>query len=141
MEGRIALEELLARFPEYRVDHERTERYVTDFVQGFRAAGGTALGDVLRDIRGLPEAEGRVRAVVLITDGLPTVGETEPAKILGFAKEAGGKGLRIFTFGVGRDVDPSLLRGVSRASRGRAEIVGPEAQLQFWSRLSSGPFH
>jgi cytochrome P450 len=35
LEGRIALESLLARCPDYEVDLESSERYVTEFVQGF----------------------------------------------------------------------------------------------------------
>jgi len=35
LEGRIALESILARFPEYEIDLERSERYVTEFIQGF----------------------------------------------------------------------------------------------------------
>ena len=37
LEGRVLLEETLARIPEYRVEHERAERLVTDFVQGYAA--------------------------------------------------------------------------------------------------------
>lgn len=35
MEGRITLETLLARFPEYEVDLESAERFDTEFVQGY----------------------------------------------------------------------------------------------------------
>jgi cytochrome P450 len=35
MEGRIALQELLARFPHYEVDTGGLERYATEFVQGY----------------------------------------------------------------------------------------------------------
>ncbi len=35
MEGKICLEETLARIPEYEADLERAERLVTDFVQGY----------------------------------------------------------------------------------------------------------
>ena len=35
MEGRICLEEILARFPHYEVDLERAVRLHTEFVQGF----------------------------------------------------------------------------------------------------------
>ncbi len=35
LEGRVLLEELLPRFPEYALDLDRSERLVTDFVQGW----------------------------------------------------------------------------------------------------------
>ena len=37
MEGRVCLEELLATWPEYEVDHEGAERLRTEFVQGYAA--------------------------------------------------------------------------------------------------------
>ncbi len=104
---------------------------LTDFVNDFRPGGGTAPGDALKYGVNVPEAEGRVRTVVFLTDGLPTVGITSPEKIIEFAREGGKKGLRIYTFGVGTDVDPSLLTAISRVSRGRAEIFGPEAELEY----------
>jgi len=113
-----------------KADLETVAR-LTRFINDFRPGGGTALGDALQFGVNVPPAEGRVRTVVLLTDGLPTVGETNPEKIIGFARAGGEKGLRVFTFGVGRDVDPSLLAAISRVSRGRAEVFGPEAELEY----------
>ena len=35
LEGRICLEELLARIPDYEVDLDGSERLLTEFVQGY----------------------------------------------------------------------------------------------------------
>ena len=35
LEGKVCLEELLKRLPEYEVDLEDSERLLTEFVQGF----------------------------------------------------------------------------------------------------------
>jgi cytochrome P450 len=37
MEGKVCLEEVLARFPEYEVDLDRATRFRTEFVQGFQS--------------------------------------------------------------------------------------------------------
>jgi cytochrome P450 len=37
MEGKVCLEEMLARIPDYHVDMDRADRLVTDFVQGYAA--------------------------------------------------------------------------------------------------------
>ena len=36
-EGEVAIQEILARFPNYAIDHSRLERYETEFVQGYSA--------------------------------------------------------------------------------------------------------
>jgi hypothetical protein len=76
-----------------------------------------------------------VRTVVLLTDGLPTIGESDPAVLVGVAKGAGERGLRLFPFGVGKDVDGGLLRGIASAGRGRAEIFRPGGEIA--TRLTS----
>ena len=105
------------------------------FVHGLRAKGSTAMGDALRAATAVEEVEGRVRSVVFLTDGLPTVGETDPARLIEIAKGAGDKGLRIFPFGVGEDVDSALLRGIASAGRGRAEVFRPGGEIE--TRLTS----
>ena len=112
------------------------------FVRGFEARGSTALGDALWEATQLPEERGRVRTVVLLTDGRPTIGEQDPAALVGIAGEAGEKGLRVFPFGVGQDVDSGLLRGIASAGRGRAEIFRPGGEIAtrltaFLARTSS----
>ena len=105
------------------------------FVNDMSAAGSTALGDALFTATQVPQAKGRVRTVVLLTDGLPTVGERNRAKLVGLARAGGDTGLRIFPFGVGPDVDSGLLRGIAAAGRGRAEIFRPGGEVA--ERLTS----
>jgi len=99
------------------------------FVEGFRAEGGTALGDALRDALDTAPAEGRVRTLVLLTDGRPTLGVVEPERIVRFARDGAGTGFRIFPFGVGSDLDSALLEGIARAGNGRAEIFRPKEEI------------
>lgn len=105
------------------------------FVDAIAAGGGTALGEALETAMRVPAIEGRVRTVVFLTDGLPTVGEKDPAKLVRIARAGGARGLRVFTFGVGRDVNPALLEGLAAAGRGRAEIFRPEDEVA--SRLKA----
>jgi Ca-activated chloride channel family protein len=106
------------------------------FVAGFEAAGSTALGDALQravavfEDAGAPENAGRVRTVVLLTDGRPTLGVQDPAALIGFARLGAERGLRLFPFGVGADVDAGLLRGVATAGRGTAEIFRPGGEIE-----------
>ncbi|MEW6073584.1 MAG: hypothetical protein AB1726_13455, partial [Planctomycetota bacterium] len=45
------------------------------------------------------------------------------------AKAGGERGLRVFPFGVGEDVDAGLLCGIAAAGRGRAEIFRPGGEI------------
>ena len=105
------------------------------FVRGFEATGSTALGDALATALRVEPAPGRVRSVVLLTDGRPTVGEKEPAKLIALAGGGAGRGLRLFPFGVGTDVDAALLHGMAAAGHGQAEVFRPGGEVE--TRLTS----
>ncbi|MFN7956057.1 MAG: VWA domain-containing protein [bacterium] len=115
------------------------------FVAGFHAAGGTAIGEALA--RGLAAARerdaSRPLVVVLVTDGLPTVGETDAGRLVAsVAGSASAAGARVFSFGVGDDVDTRLLDGLSDATRGRSQYVGSRQDIErevssFCERIAS----
>lgn len=98
------------------------------------ASGGTNLNDaivkslkVLREY--LPASRKGPDFVVLLTDGLPTVGEQRIEKILGNAEEQKSKA-RIFTFGVGYDVNTHLLDLLAEQSGGKPEYVLPSEDIE-----------
>jgi len=112
------------------------------FVSSFSATGSTALGEALLVASRVEKAEGRVRTVVLLTDGRPTIGETDPVVLVEHAKSGAARGLRFFPFGVGSDLDTGLLRGIASAGRGRAEVFRPGGEIvtrltRFLDRTSS----
>lgn len=103
------------------------------FVAAATAGGGTALGDVIREVATTVKGAGRVNTIVLLTDGLPTVGVQDREQIVGFARGAAARGLRLFPFGVGHDVDAALLEGVGAAGAGTTEVFRPDGEIE--SRL------
>jgi Ca-activated chloride channel family protein len=99
------------------------------FVDGLRAMGGTAIDAALDFALKQPPAKDRVSMVVFLTDGLPTVGETDVQAILERAQKAAGT-RRVFSFGVGYDVNTRLLDGLSGKTRGYASYVRPNENLE-----------
>jgi Ca-activated chloride channel family protein len=68
--------------------------------------------------------------IVLITDGQPTVGETLANRILANAKQANKTGARLFTFGVGYDVNTLLLDGLANENRGAVAYIEPKEDIE-----------
>jgi Ca-activated chloride channel family protein len=107
------------------------KRRGAEFVERLRAVGGTNINDAL--VAGLEQfdAEGdRPRLLVFLTDGLPTVGETAPERIVANAQRARRRAVRLFTFGVGYDVNTRLLDRVAAENGGTAEYVEPREDLE-----------
>lgn len=118
-------------------DHRRQAR---DFIAGLKARGGTAMDGALQAALKAPIAKDRPSFVVLITDGLPTVGETDPGAILKHAREGAGP-RRFFAFGVGYDVNTRLLDGLCQGTRGSSSYVRPNENLEvalssFYERIA-----
>jgi Ca-activated chloride channel family protein len=99
------------------------------WVNQLSAGGGTNISGALDDAFRTPAGEGRLHLVVFITDGLPTIGETQPDRIAARV-EAARREARIFTFGVGYDLQTYLLERMAAAGRGAVDYVEPGADVE-----------
>jgi Ca-activated chloride channel family protein len=106
------------------------------FVNDFKADGGTnineALGTALELFNNKPDDYVQhPNIVIFLTDGLPTVGETNAAKILANVKEKNAAlNARIFNFGVGQDYNAHLLDKLALQNHGLAENVLPKEDIE-----------
>src|SRR5687768_1841431 len=88
------------------------------FVKGLKPVGGTNINQsLLASLRQFSDADrDRPKILVFMTDGLPTVDETNVSRIIDNVRKAGKPGVRLFTFGVGYDVNTTLLDKLDRKS-------------------------
>jgi Ca-activated chloride channel family protein len=119
-------------------DHiARARRFGGHFV----ASGGTAIAPALTEaMRTHPPAGSLPRMVVFLTDGMPTVGQTDPATITRNVTTLAG-GARLFVFGVGDDVNTTFLDGLADANGGVGDYFRDGSELQrrmtsFFDRVS-----
>ncbi|HOU23951.1 MAG TPA: VIT domain-containing protein [Anaerolineae bacterium] len=112
-----------------------------DFVQRISAGGGTNIQRALVEALAML-GRGRPQFVVFLTDGLPTVGVTDIARIIADVAERSTSDVRMFTFGVGYDVNTMLLDTLSQDHRGASAYVEPGENIEeevasFYSKISS----
>jgi Ca-activated chloride channel family protein len=106
----------------------RAKRYI----ERMEAAGGTNIEAGLGEgLKLLSRAEGRVPMIFFLTDGVPTVGQTDVGQILKKATE-GNAALRarLFSFGVGSDVNTLLLDKLAEGGRGARDYVAPGEDIE-----------
>lgn len=97
------------------------------YLRELRAEGSTniqaALEEALdHEARGIP-------IVLFLTDGLPTVGERGHARLAQIAADRRGRA-RVFTFGLGADVNVALLEELAIEGRGTAQFVRPSESIE-----------
>jgi Ca-activated chloride channel family protein len=106
---------------------KRAHKWVDDL----EATGGTAINDALEAALKLrPREEERPFTVVFFTDGEPTIGETDPEKILRNVATKNTANTRIFTFGVGDDVNAALLDRLAENTRALSAYVRPAEDIE-----------
>ncbi|MBS1811993.1 MAG: VWA domain-containing protein [Acidobacteria bacterium] len=113
------------------------------YIRRINSAGGTNIHDALLEaLRPEPTAK-TLPLVLFLTDGLPTVGERREAAIREAVKQGNKYNRRIFTFGVGYDVNAPLLNAIASESRAASTFVLPkedvEAKVSQLFRRLSGP--
>lgn len=101
------------------------------YLDAMRSGGGTNIHDALVEALKAHEAtEGRLPLVLFLTDGLPTVGQTSEVAIREVVEKGNPQQRRIFTFGVGNDVNVPLLDRLSDATRAVSVYVQPEEDVE-----------
>jgi Ca-activated chloride channel homolog len=100
------------------------------FIENLRAEGGTNINDALVSAFKQFQSNERPAMVVFLTDGLPTVGPTDAKQIIRNAADANRASVRLFSFGVGYDVNTNLLDKLSADNRGASDYVEPQEDLE-----------
>lgn len=112
-----------------------------EFVKNLRPVGGTNINAALLTAMPQLPSSDRPRFLVFLTDGLPTVGITNINTIVENVSRARVPGVRLFTFGVGYDVNTALLDKLAAENGGVADYVEPKEDLEvkvssFFSKIN-----
>ncbi|MBW4440848.1 MAG: VIT and VWA domain-containing protein [Plectolyngbya sp. WJT66-NPBG17] len=121
----------LANTPENR-------KRAIDYINKIGANGGTELFNGIQEVMKFPPApEGRLRSVVLLTDGL--IGDDE--RVIAEVQKNLKLGNRLYSFGVGSSVNRFLIDRVAELGRGTSQIVLPgqsgKAVEQFFQQINN----
>ena len=119
-------------------DSEHRKR-ASNFIADLKPIGGTAIADALQSaLKARTEKTERPFLIIFLTDGLPTVGARNPDEIVAEVKKAGSA--RIFSFGIGSDVNTQLLDQIAEGTRAFSQYVLANEDLEvkvssFYTRI------
>jgi Ca-activated chloride channel family protein len=125
-----------AREPEPATAADEAWRFIDDL----RAVGGTNIDLALAEALAMASGE-RPQLIIFLTDGLPTEGVTEGDRIIDNVSRQVSENMRIFTFGVGDDVNTFLLDTIAQDNRGASSYVRPYENIEeevssFYAKVS-----
>ncbi len=100
-----------------------------EWLDDLNASGGTNIMGAMERALEADVVNGRLALVLFMTDGAPTVGERRGERIAARAGELRGQ-RRVFTFGLGADLNAALLEQVALDGAGTAHFVRPEEDVE-----------
>jgi Ca-activated chloride channel family protein len=112
------------------------------WVDRLEPTGGTAINDALLSALEMRTSdEGRTFTICFFTDGKPTIGETNTDKILANIGRKNTANTRIFSFGVGYDMNAVFMDQLSEHTRGASSFVRPGEDIEvkvssFYDKIS-----
>ena len=101
-----------------------------NFVKDLKALGGTAIQDALHQALTMKHDDSRPYEVVFLTDGEPTVGETNEDTLVAQTAKYSGGNTRVFCFGLGNDVNTHLLDRIAADTRAFTTYVAPAEDIE-----------
>ncbi len=113
------------------------------YIDGLKAIGGTNIEEALElALDPSNQTEGRPYFVVFMTDGKPTIGETQIDALLKDVEDANSSNTRIFTFGIGVDLNTHLLDKITEMTGAYRTYVLPDEDIEikvseFYGKVSS----
>ncbi|HNS52488.1 MAG TPA: VIT domain-containing protein [Anaerolineae bacterium] len=112
-----------------------------DFVDRLDANGSTDINRAMLEAIAMVD-KSRPAILIFLTDGLPTTGEVDVDRIIANVGQAAPENLRVFPFGVGYDVNTTLLDTIAENQRGATGYVRPEEAINevvsaFYAKVST----
>jgi len=107
-----------------------TIKLAREYLARVRPLGGTNIHDALVEALRQPASEGALPLVLFLTDGLPTVGKTSEKAIRDMVAAGNPHSRRVFTFGVGADVNVPLLDRIAEQTRAASTYVLPKQDVE-----------
>jgi Ca-activated chloride channel family protein len=95
------------------------------------ARGGTDINEaILAALKMAPSDKGRLFMLVLITDGEPTLGVVKVEDILRNVANANAARVRLFTLGVGSELNVHLLDRLAQENFGASDYLDPKENIE-----------
>lgn len=135
--------EATALFGKVTSNQGQQKQEALDFVEQLQPIGGTNIEEALTLALDAQEKEAkRPFFIIFLTDGKPTIGETNQEQLLQKVQTHNQKQVRIFTFGIGTNLNTHLLDKITKATKAYSTYVLPEEDIEvklsnFYTKASS----
>ena len=127
----VSYNQKISTFSKNPVGNTITQRNSANlYIDNLKAGGGSNIHDALKTALTQPASDGLLPIVLFFTDGVHTAeSKKSEADIRKLVAQGNKANRRIYTFGVGVDLNTPLLQGIADTTGGRATFVLPKEDI------------
>lgn len=134
--------EARALFDDLQTANKDNTTAATQFINALKPIGGTNIDEALTQVLANKPRNNRPYLIVFITDGKPTIGITEEEELVKKVKQNNATHTRIFTIGIGNDLNTHLLDKITEQTRAFRTYITPDEDIEiklsnFYTKISS----
>ncbi|MCP4132133.1 MAG: VWA domain-containing protein [bacterium] len=131
-----------ALFTGLKKAHADNRKKARGFVNKLKAIGGTHIEEALSLALKAENSPNRSHMILFITDGKPTIGETNEQRLIKKMTRSNSSNTRIFTFGIGYDINTHLLDKITKQTRAYRTYIPPKEDIEikisnFYTKVQS----
>jgi Ca-activated chloride channel homolog len=105
-----------------------------EFIARLKAIGGTNIDEALAMAMKMDnkpaKKQNRPYMIIFLTDGKPTIGETDENALLKKIKDNNHSNCRVFTFGIGNDINTHLLDKITELTRAYRTYITEQEDIE-----------
>jgi Ca-activated chloride channel family protein len=131
-----------ALFEKRQIANQANKSKALEFIKNLKPIGGTNIDEALELACKEKKANDRPNMIVFITDGKPTIGETNEDQLMKKIKLSNSENTRIFTFGIGDDLNTHLLDKITEETNAYRSYISDKEDIElkisnFYTKVSS----
>lgn len=119
-----------ALFRDLTSTNETNRQKARTFIGELKAIGGTNIDEALTRALKMNTDKNRPYMIIFLTDGKPTIGETDENALVKRITSANISGTRIFTFGIGSEINTHLLDKITELTRAYRTYITPKEDIE-----------
>ena len=113
-----------------------------EFIDDIRAIGGTNIEEAFQLASQTKTNSKRPHFIIFLSDGKPTIGETNDERLLKKILKSNSERTRIFTFGIGNEINTHLLDKITEETNAYRTYIGEEEDIEikvsnFYDKIQS----
>jgi len=122
--------EAYSLFSKIETASESNIKKAEKFIRDLNAVGGTNIEEALNLALKSKGKGNRTHLIVFMTDGKPTIGETNDDLLIKKLNNSNTKNVRIFTFGIGNDLNTHLLDKITEQTKAYRTYISENEDIE-----------